>query len=160
MMSQKKFYISIILGLVSLNMILLAFFLLTKPRPRHHPPPRKFQFELIEKLRLDEQQTTAFNALVDEHKLQMNAINERQGKLLKPYFERLVDASKGIDADSLLSQFQQAEKEKIEITYQHLQEIKKILHKDQLIDFELLIDRITDRILSSKQKKTPPREGF
>ena len=127
-MNQKKIYITIILGLVGLNIVVLAFFLLTRPRPQHHPPPKKFQSEVVKILRLNKQQATTFNALADEHRLQINAINERKAKLLLPYFERLADTSKRIDADSLLNQFQQAEKEKIEATYQHFQEIKKILN--------------------------------
>ena len=102
-----------------------SFFLLTRPRPQHHPPSKRFQSEVVKILRLNKQQATTFNALADEHRLQINAINERKAKLLLPYFERLADTSKRIDADSLLNQFQQAEKEKIEATYQHFQEIKK-----------------------------------
>lgn len=160
MMNQKKFYIAIILGLVGLNLVVLAFFLFTRPRSQHRPPPKKFQSEVVKILRLNKQQATTFNALADEHRLQINAINERKAKLLLPYFERLADTSKRINADSILNQLQQAEKEKIEATYQHFQEIKKILSKEQLPDFEILISRITDRILSGEQKKPPPPEGF
>lgn len=159
-MNQKKFYIATILGLVGLNIVVLAFFLLTKPRPQHHPPPGKFQAEVVKMLRLNKQQATTFSALAEEHNLQMSAINDLQSKLLLPYFERLADTSKRIDADSILNQFQQAEKEKIEVTYQHFQEIKKILNKEQLLDFEIFIKRATDRMLSGKQKKSPPSEGF
>lgn len=159
-MSQKKFHIAIIMGLVGLNIVVLAFFLLIKPRPQHHPPPKKFQSEVVKILRLNEQQATTFSALADEHNLQLNAIKERQAKLLLPYFERLVDTSKRVDTDSILNQFQQAEKEKIEVTYQHFQEIKKILNKEQLPDFEIFMKRVTDRMLSGEQKKSPPPEGF
>lgn len=83
-----------------------------------------------------------------------------QAKLLLPYFERLADTSKRIDADSILNQFQQAEKEKIEATYQHFQEIKKILNKEQLSDFEFFIRRASDRMLSGKQKNHLPPKDF
>ena len=159
-MNQRKFYIAIILGLVGLNILVLAFFLLTKPRTQHHPPPEKFQSEVIKILSLNKQQVVTFRALADEHKLQMNAINERKAKLLLPYFESLVDNSKIIDSESLLIQFQHAEKEKIELTYQHFQELKEILNKEQLPDFEIFMRRVTERILSGEQKKSPPRKGF
>lgn len=159
-MEKKIFYQYTILGLVALNIGVLAFFLFAKS---HRPPPRfakNLQSEVIEILDLDQQQAATFRKMAAEHRLKMSAIDERRKKLLLPYLATLSDDSESSHPDSLLQRFQRAEREKITSTYQHFQEIKKILKKEQLPHFEVFIEKISDRILSSEQKKSPPPKDF
>lgn len=147
-------------GLLFLNIAIITFFLLTKPKPGHHPSSNNFQQEVIEILNLNDEQISTFKKLATEHHQKLTTINERQQKLLPPYFESLSELSKGIDEEAILQQFQQLEREKIEVTRQHFQEIKSMLNESQLIDFEELIGRFVDRILLNKTKSPPPPKNF
>ncbi|MBQ4821887.1 hypothetical protein [Aquimarina sp. MMG016] len=141
-------------------MIVLAFFLLTKPQLRHQPPPKNFRSEVIEMLRLNNQQASHFNELADEHKQKMEEINKRQARLLFPYFESLTNSVDSIGKDSILNKYQQLEMEKIEMTYQHFQDIEKSLNKEQLSDFKYFIKKATNKLLLSKKKHSPPPKDF
>lgn len=159
-MSQIKFYKYVIWSLVGLNMVILAFFLLTKPRPRHRPSPKKFQSEVIEIFRLNDQQVAVFRELADEHKQKMNEISEQQATLLLHYFENLADSSESVGKDRLLNQYQQSEKEKMEVTYRHFQDIKRLLSKDQLPYFKEFMAEFTERLLHRRKKIPPPPKDF
>ena len=159
-MNQVKFYKYIILGLVGLNIVVLAFFLLTKSRPRHQPPPKNFQAEVVKIFGLDNQQASVFKELADGHKQRMKEIDKQQEKLLLRYFESLTNDSESTDKESLLNQFQQLEREKIEVTYRHFEEIKKLLNKDQLPEFEEFMKSVTNKLLSSEKKNHSPPKDF
>ena len=146
-MNQNKYYQYIILGLVALNLIVLAVFLLAESQPRYRQSPINIRSEIIEILDLNDEQVFHFHDLADEHKRKMRDIDRRQARLLLPYFESLADSSGEIDKDSLLYQYQLSEKEKVEVTYQHFQEIKKLLNEDQLSDFHEFMDRVIDGLL-------------
>lgn len=159
-MTQLTFYKYAIGGLVLLNIAVLTFFLLTKPKPPHHAPPHHFQAEIIDILDLDKQQAATFKTLAKEHHQQMKSIKEQQQQLLLPYFESLTNSAEDIDKEKILNQFQQQEREKIEVTYQHFEEVKKLLNKKQLSHFKQLMKKFIDKLLFDKQKKTPPPKDF
>jgi len=146
-MNQNRIYQYIILGLVVLNLIVLAVFLLAESQPRYRQSPKNIRSEVIEILRLNDDQIFHFHDLADEHKRRMKDIDRRQARLLLPYFESLADSSGEIDKDSLLNHYQLSEKEKVEVTYQHFQEIKKLLNEDQLSEFNEFMDRVIDGLL-------------
>ncbi len=155
-MSQLKFYKYATWALLFLNIAVLGFFLLTKPRPPHHPAPNDFQLEVIKILDLNDQQVSTFRRLAKEHNQKMNLINEQQRTLLPPYFESLSDPSKIINEDTILSQFQQLEREKIEVTYQHFQDLKSMLDASQLPYFEQLMGKFINELLLGQKKNSPP----
>lgn len=155
-MNLTKIYKYIILGLVGLNVAILVFFLEPKPRPRHQPPNGNFQSEVIEMLHLNNQQASTLRALADGHKEEIEKINARQASLLTSYFESLDDTLERVNKDSLLNHFQQSEKEKIEMTYQHFQDIKELLNPEQLPYFEVFMNKTTDRFLIGKGRNLPP----
>ncbi len=147
MMDRVKIYKYGTWSLVALNITVLAFFLFARPRPRPHPPQGSIRAEVIDLLDLDRQQTAQFNAMADDHKNQMKDINGQQKELLAPYFESLVDANESMDKDSLLEAYQQSEREKIEVTYQHFKDIKGLLTPDQLTDFKEFMEKVTEILL-------------
>jgi len=146
-MNQIKFYKYAIWALVVLNMVVLAFFLLTKPRHPHHSSPKKFQSEVVKTLNLSSQQEVGFKKLAREHHQKMKSMNEQQQKLLLPYFENLIEPSESIEIDSLLNQSQQLEREKIELTHQHFQDLKQLLNKEQQPLFKGLMRKFIDKLL-------------
>lgn len=159
-MNQLTFYKYAAGGLLLLNMVIISFFLFTKPNlPLHGPPPSSFQKEVIDVLHLDAQQTNMFKALAKEHNQKITVLKEQQQTLLLPYFESLANTSIQIEKEDVLNQFQQLEKEKIEVTHQHFQEIKNLLNESQLPHFKDFLDKFIDRlILSDKNNKPPPKD--
>lgn len=153
MMSQIKFYKYTVWGLLGLNIGVLAFFLLSNPRPRPQALRQNSRSEIIEMLHLNDQQAVKLNELADEHKQKMKEISDRQAQLLSPYFESLVYSDESIEKDSILHVYQQSEREKIEETYQHFHEIKALLKEDQLPDFKKFMTRTTGRLLFGDKKR-------
>lgn len=153
-MTQLQLYKYATWGLLSLNIAILAFFFLTKPKHPHHRGGKgDFRNEVIQTLDLNEAQERVFKTLAAEHHEQMNSINRRQHELLPPYFEKLSDSLALIDQSEIMTQFQQLERQKIEFTYAHFEEIKQILEKRQLSDFKKLMDRFVDKLLLDNEKK-------
>ncbi|WKN42750.1 hypothetical protein [Tunicatimonas pelagia] len=147
-------------GLLLLNIAVLAFFLLAKPKPPRRPPSDNFQSRVINMLDLTDQQVPTFKELANAHNQKMRSIRGQQQQLLLPYFESLTDSSITIDQEGVLSQIQQLEKEKIEVTYQHLQDLKSMLTKEQLADFEEFADMLIGRLLIDTKKNPPPPKDF
>ncbi|MBW1299018.1 hypothetical protein [Aquimarina litoralis] len=146
-MNKIRTYKIIIISLLALNMIMIAFFLITKQQPKHKASANDIRSEIIKTLNLNDQQTALFMELADEHKQAMQEINEQKATLLYPYFESLADSSISISKDDIIFQLQQSEKKKIAYTYQHFKEIKKILTKEQMPYFKSFIAKITRRLI-------------
>ena len=143
------------LGLLVLNISMIAFFFLTAPPPRPHPNNNeKGPLRMI----LDKQQDKSFLSLAKQHKEEMIDLNRQQRALLLPYFNRIIDPSIKINSDSLLTQVQALEQKKIESTYLHFQDIKTILRPEQYPDFEKFVEQAIGRILLGQEKRPkPPR---
>lgn len=159
-MNQVKFYKYGIWVLVVLNIAVLAFFVMLKPQSRHHSLQRNLRSEVIEMLHLNTHQTTQLHKAAEKHNQKMKEINDRQFRLLSPYFTSLTTSSENGDKESLLNEYQQLEREKIEATYQHFEEIKDFLNIDQMPYFEEFIRETTDRILLGRKKNPPPPKEF
>lgn len=159
-MSQISFYKYATWGLLLLNLGMLAFFFLTKPKHPHQPTPNAFQNEVIERLRLNAQQERTFRTLAAEHGQQMVSINEQQQQLLLPYFESLAAPANQMDKDSLLSRYQELERAKLEFTYQHFEEIESMLDENQLVYFEGIVHKFIDRIVLKSEKNIRPPAGI
>jgi hypothetical protein len=157
-MDQLKFYKYTIGGLLLLNIAMIAFFIFTKPK--HEPrPPREsidLQAELVRILDLSSEQKNTFKSLADDHNLTIKSINEGQQRLLPSYFETLTMPSYQVNKDSLLTQYQQLERQKMEVTYQHFQDIKSLLSEKQLPQFKEFMRILTDRITGGENRNPPP----
>ena len=142
-MNQKRVHELIILCLVGLNIVMIVFFLTKKPNVAEKPKHRSIRSEIIDILRLNNEQIIDFHDLADSHKHQMREIEVKQARLLMPYFERLIDSSVQIDKDQLLSRLQKLERRKVELTYEHFKDIKELLKKDQMHDFEFFMKKVS-----------------
>lgn len=158
-MSQLNFYKYATWALLFLNLAVLVFFILTRPRHHHHPSTKDFRSEVINILNLNDQQQSAFRKLAHEHNQSMIMLKEQQQDLLPPYFANLAEPSESIDPDKILTKFQQLEREKIEVTYQHFQDIKNLLNQEQLPYFKGLMGKLIDELLLEKQvPPSPPKD--
>jgi len=166
-MNQVKFYKLAIGGLLLLNLAVLAFFIITKPKPHrggphhhHEPSQHGFEPEAITILDLDEEQISNFKNLANNHAHKMTSITENQQKLLLPYFESISDPVIEVDNDQTLNLIQKLELEKIQATRQHLLDVKNLLNKDQQSRFNKFAEKIIAKILKQGKKKPLPPKDF
>ncbi|MEM6342991.1 MAG: hypothetical protein AAF927_03890 [Bacteroidota bacterium] len=161
-MNQIKFYRLVIAGLLLLNILVLAFFLLiqSEPRPDRAPRPAGFQTEVPRLLELDSTQQLTFDDLAEQHNQQVAAINLQQQELLLPFFESIADSSLDFDNELIQTQFQQLELEKLVVTRQHFIDVKNILYPQQFPLFKDLMRKITDRVVGKRNKNRPRPKDF
>ena len=154
-MKQIQFFKYATLLMLVLNLGLVAFFLLTKPKP----PMRgeTFNPRAIEILQLDKDQHQAFLQSAEQHGKQMKSINDGQRDLLRPYFNSLVDPSLKINSDSILQQVQLLDRQKVEATYFHFKTVKTLLRDDQQDNFEQFMTKALGRLLLNDTPAKPPR---
>lgn len=159
-MNQLKFYKYAALGLLGLNLTMIAFFILTKPK--QHPKPKGGDVPevVIEILKLDEEQRAAFLVSAKHHGETMGEITQQQKSILEPYFHKLIDSNKDLNSDSLLTQYQNLERQKIELTHQHFQDVKSMLKEDQYANFEVFMNSVLKSVLSEKKKNPHPPKDF
>lgn len=159
MMKQLQFYKYATFGLLALNIAIVAFFFVTRPKPPHGMPDQNMFKRAAEMLKLDPQQSEQFEKSANAHKQKMKSINDRQRELLRPYFQILVDTSLSIDSSGVLVEIQKLEAEKVESTYRHFSEVKTQLKPEQQPYFEEFMLRALRMILLEPQNAPPPKEG-
>lgn len=165
-MKQLKFFKISLIALVLLNLAMMGYLFYgqnSKPSfqpPPHHPGPGHQPFErAIKSLDLDIEQEAQFRELVKEHHKTIGLIDDQQRELLTPYFESLVDTEQSISTDSLLSDIQVLEAQKIETTYNHFVDVKALLREDQFSDYEKFIQKaIHNLVMKPKKDRRPPKD--
>jgi|GEM_PF-1043769 len=158
-MKQLQLYKYTTWALLVLNIFMISFFFITKPK---HRPPRRgnFRNNAAEILKLNENQHATFIMLAEQHGYQMDSIRTLQNALLQPYFESLVNNTNNTYTDDLLKEFQQLEGKKITLTYQHFNEVKEILNPSQQPHFKEFMQKVLRNILLGKKKNPPPPKDF
>jgi hypothetical protein len=158
-MKQIQFFKYTTLLLLLLNIGIVTFFFLARPKPPGNGQPAPFHDRAVDLLKLDKGQHQAFLRSAEQHSRQMKAINDGQRNLLRPYFNSLVDPSMRVNADSLLQQVQLFERQKVEATYQHFKAVKELLKDDQQDHFEQFMNKALERLLlsSAPARPRPPK---
>lgn len=151
-MKQLLFYKYAMIALLILNIAMLSFFFLTKPPhlKNHIAKPLRMGQEI---LKLNEEDKAVFLQLANVHHQEMQAVNKQQRELLNPYFSSIIDSTI-TNKDELLTQLQSLERKKLELTYQHFEELKSRLKSVETADYEKFMEMSLQFILS---KNRPPR---
>ncbi len=149
-MDKLKVFQIATVGLLLLNIVLMAFIFFSPPPRGGGKPPRA-----VEHFGFDEVQNEQFRKLVKVHQRQMRTTNDRQSELLQTYFLQLTTDS-AATPDPLPPGVATLEQEKINSTYQHFLDIKKTLRPEQQAAFPGFIDNMLQRILLKKSKNPPP----
>ncbi|MCI4670747.1 MAG: hypothetical protein MRZ79_21610 [Bacteroidia bacterium] len=147
------------IALLMLNISILVFFYFSRPSMGMPPPPMDGRAENPRKvaqiLHLDSEQEEKFVQLAISHRKSLQKLTEEQYDILGPAF--LVISSEESHnvqlRDSVLEPVQLLEKEKIQATYDHFKEVKKLLREEQLVYFQ----EFMDLILSTTFKKSKKR---
>ena len=155
-MNQLQLYKYATGAMVLLNIALVLFFFLTKPDPPRGDGARNFRSKAIEILQLDTNQQATFVQLAERHNQRMKTISEQQRARLKPYFGSLIDTTKVSDTMALIEEIPQLERDKVEVTYQHFQEVRSLLTEEQLPYFEQFVSQALDILLLDREKPRPP----
>ena len=152
-MKTLKFYKYFAFTMLVLNITMVLFFMFNKsdtPDRHHHhkmgPPPM---------LNLSESQAKAFHDLAHGHKTEMRDIMEQQKAILMRYFQPLYQSGARKDS-AQLSEFYTLEQQKIESTYSHFEDVKKLLNKDQLINYPEFVEKTLGLILGKRKGPHPP----
>ncbi|RNC85762.1 MAG: hypothetical protein ED557_03020 [Balneola sp.] len=156
-MKKSTFFIIAAIILFILNGILIALVL---QKPAYPIPQEAKQGELKlrigEQLNLSEQQVQDHRRLADEHFRGMRRLTEQQKRLARDYFSSLsrIDANSS-DTSDVLDEISELEAQKIQLTYEHLNDIKSLLDEDQLPLFDSILDEIL-KVMLNDQKNAPP----
>ncbi|MBT8229192.1 MAG: hypothetical protein KJO50_02965 [Bacteroidia bacterium] len=157
-MKQLQFYKYAALGLLILNLSMITFFFLTKPKKPLHPGPGGPE-KAGDILKLDDQQTERFLKFAERHSRQIDIVDMQQRKLMKPYFKSIITGEGTEINDNRIEQALQLERKKIESTYSHFGDIKTLLKSEQQTNFEKFIDHALGKILKEQRKPPPPPKG-
>ncbi len=145
-MKSLQFYKYTTWGLLGLNLLVLAFFMIRQP-------PFHGGMRAMDTLNLDDKQHTEFLASAQKHKQLITEIKLKQKEILHTYFNQLVTSSAQVKEANVLTTYEQLESQKIKVTYQHFKEIKDFLRADQYADFEKFMTRMLKRILPQSEKR-------
>jgi len=156
-MNKLKIYQWATWGLLFLNLAMLCFFMLTKPK---HPNNINFNKAVKQEMNLNEEQEKLFLVSADKHKEQMAIISDRQKVLWQSYFTTLSSSDPLIKNDSIISELQNLETQKIAVTTTHFMEIKSFLKPDQYKGFAVFQQRLLERNFKKDKKIPPPPKDF
>jgi hypothetical protein len=172
-MNHTNFYKYISFGLLLLNICIVAFFVITKPkspsqRPGQNsgPPPGErlgrnngFESQVIKVLNLNEKQESSFREYAREHNDKLKSIAKQQEVLLLEYFDSVNNTSNPGNKEVAIDEFQKLDREKLEVTHKHLMDLKNLLNEDQFPRFNKFMEMFTNRIIK-KNNPPPPRKSF
>lgn len=146
-MEKHKLYKYTTLGLLILNISMLAFFFFSKPKHPPHMGPQDMKLGLVEELHLSKSQANQFEFLAEEHHTKIKVISGQQQELLRPFFKSISDTSIHFDEEIALLRHQELEKEKIQVTRQHFEGIKAILMENQQPYFNEFVNHFIENVL-------------
>lgn len=140
-MSRKNFFILIICLLLVSNFVLL-YFVLQKPSRGFHPDrPKNI---IIEKFHFDENQTNAYQKLIEKHRKDIKENNDKILMLKKELYSNLKLNNSTEEMDSITTQIGIIQKQIEEIHYNHFLEIKALCKPEQLTYFDDLSEELIE----------------
>lgn len=148
------------LSILSLILILFNIGLLVFIFIGHRPPKYKegrIARKVEKKLGFDSTQHEAYFSLHRTHKVTLDSLNVIYQQKLFQYIDlvKLPSIDQNLQTE-LLNQITQLEEKRIDLTYQHLQDLKNICTPEQLTQFPEIVDLLKKRLLPLPKKKMPP----
>lgn len=155
-MKRENLLLWMVAILIILNGSILFYFL----RKEGNPPPHRDKL-IVETLQFDETQRAEFDRLKQEHRNQINALDDQFKQSLENYFLLLrLDTGTEIKKDSIESLLASLEQERVSITYAHFQDLKNLCRADQREKFDAFIPQLIEFIVKPGPKRDgPPRRN-
>ncbi|RKN77945.1 hypothetical protein [Ulvibacterium marinum] len=136
-MKRETRYKIIIGALLIINVVQVSSLILTKRPQKHLREHRKPDAK--EMLRLDDEQNIQFKTFSREHHKSMVSLKKEQKKYVRSYFLQ--------PSDSLLKRIKDVEEKKILATEKHFNDLKSVLHEEQLPAYEDFKERALRYVL-------------
>ena len=156
-MNKLKIYQWATWSMLLLNLTMICFFMLTKPKHRNN---KNFNNAVKQEMGLNEEQEKLFLVSADKHREQMAIISDRQQVLWQSYFKMLSSSGTLIKNDSIISELQNLETQKIAVTTTHFKEIKSFLMPAQYRGFSVFQQRLLERNFKKDKNMPPPPKDF
>jgi periplasmic protein CpxP/Spy len=156
-MNKLKIYQWATWSMLLLNLTMICFFMLTKPK---HPNNKNFNNAVKQEMGLNEEQEKLFLVSADKHREQMAIISDRQQVLWQSYFTTLSSSYTLIKNDSTISELQNLETQKIAVTTTHFKEIKSFLKPEQYKGFSVFQQRLLERNFKKDRNIPPPPKDY
>lgn len=148
--------------LVLIN-IALAIFIFNLPIPHQG---HKLLDQVPKILNLDEAQTDKFKGMAKGHHEKMSKLEREQRVLISAhfgqlYFKPIRQENIGKQQKDLnLEKITALELDKINLTYEHFEEVKSLLTANQLPYYKNFVEKATHSILTkSKKERRPPKDN-
>ena len=156
-MNKLKIYQWATWSMPLLNLTMICFFMLTKPK---HPNNKNFNNAVKQEMGLNEEQEKLFLVSADKHREQMAIISDRQQVLWQYYFTTLSSSYTLIKNDRTIYELQNLETQKIAVTTSHFKEIKSFLKPEQYKGFSVFQQRLLERNFKKDRNIPPPPKDY
>lgn len=145
--------------MVLINVVLIGF-MVARPKMPPRGKPVDLKNIISEKLNLDEEQQETYFELAKNHGELMAEIEQKQKPLIRDYFSFLKSEDQNFSTqDSLLTEINILESEKLIMTYNHFEQLKEICNPSQQVLFEEIIGDLIQDLLGIQKKRLPrPRD--
>lgn len=145
--------------MVALNITLIAMMFGKQKMLLQRKSP-EIKSVIIKKLQLDEKQIEIYSELAENHHQGMSKINQAKKLLIREYFSFLKSEDQNFSTqDSLLTEINILESEKLIMTYNHFEQLKEICNPSQQVLFEEIIGDLIQDLLGIQKKILPrPRD--
>lgn len=143
-----------IIVLVVVNVAALIF-ILSGPKPGLD---NKFDRRVVDKLDLNAEQIRKFNIMKREHHQDILQIDDDMQVVYERYFYLLADPADSSKKDSLENILSRKQKDKIQITYKHFDDLKRLCSKEQQEKFKELVPLLMN-VINQKKNPVPTRRN-
>lgn len=154
-MNKNKFYTSIIIVLVILNIFLLAFHFFIKPENNHDRKSIRPRDVIIQKLNFDDTQIEQYEKLISKHQQDIMQLDDEIFSLKGILYQQLNLEKYAIDSLTNEIAIKQVEVEKIH--FNHLLDIKKLCKKEQLPAYHELTKEFSKIFLKLPNRRVNER---
>lgn len=158
-MVKKHIYKIGLLAMLIVNVTLL-FLMFSRSKPPMEGG-KGLMGKISNKLNLDKEQETTFFKLAKKHRREMEKIEKEQKQLIKNYFNFLHTSEVNLNEKSRITEeLKSLEAQKLEVTFQHFEELKSLCDDTQKAQFKTIINEIINVLTDEGKKFPPPPRGF
>lgn len=168
-MSKIKLLSIAVIGLLAINIAVVAFLLLKQPPhprdghqglgkegmpPMEHTGPKNI---IIDKLHFDKEQAAQYESLIEQHQIIMKSLNDSIKNAKNDLYLSLTSEN-AASKDSLIAKLGLLQRQ-VELThYDHFADIKKLCKPDQLENYAALTKELARFFAPQKNNPLPPKD--
>jgi protein CpxP len=156
-MKKETLLTTAVFALLLLNFGTLFFLFSHKGPGGPGKGPRPLDRDIVEKLHLNTEQQAKFEQLKKAHHDQMEQSNRDYRAALSNYFALLKNDSVAQgQRDSLQTILTQIQKNRVDVTFQHFNDLKTLAGPENKGNFEVLLPDLMQVILPRRDRSGPP----